>query len=151
MRLRAQTRAALRALLDLSLHGAFAAPVPVSDIAQRQGLGVPFLEQLFRPLKRAKLVAPIRGMKGGYTLARPAEDISLGDILKALDEPLVRPAGPGDLADDAEGRALAGILARADAGLDAILANLSLAELRRIARADPGLKAVPARGTGFRI
>jgi hypothetical protein len=46
--------------------------VPVSDIARRQDLGTAFLEQLLRPLKKAGLVAPWRGMKGGYTLAKPA-------------------------------------------------------------------------------
>ena len=95
MRLRSQTHAALRALLDLSLHSAYHSPVPVSDIAKRQDLGVAFLEQLFRPLKKAGLVAPWRGMKGGYTLAMAAEEVDLLRVLVALDDPSVRPIKTG--------------------------------------------------------
>lgn len=151
MRLRSQTHAALRALLDLSLHSAAHAPVPVSDIARRQELGTAFLEQLLRPLKKAGLVAPWRGMKGGYTLARPAEEISLLDILKALDDPAVRPAGQGEPLGRAEAQAAVEALGEIEAHLDQALSALSLADLRRRAQANPDLKDAPRVGTGFQI
>lgn len=151
MRLRSQTHAALRALLDLSLHSAYHAPVPVSDLARRQGLGTAFLEQLLRPLKRAGLVAPWRGMKGGYTLAKPAEEISLLDILRALGEPALRPAAAGEKSGRPEAKAVLRALAGVEAQVDAALAGVSLAELRRDAQADPSLRDAPRAGTGFQI
>lgn len=152
MRLRSQTHAALRTLLDLSLHGAIQAPVPVSDIAKRQQLGVAFLEQLLRPLKKAGLVAPWRGMKGGYTLAQPAEEISLFDVLEALGDPAVRPVrGQAKSEGGAEAEAVAALLEKAEAGLEKTLRSLTLAELKKAARADPRLRDAPRAGAGFHI
>jgi Rrf2 family iron-sulfur cluster assembly transcriptional regulator len=150
MRLRSQTHAALRALLDLSLHSAYNTPVPVSDIARRQGLGTAFLEQLLRPLKKAGLVAPWRGMKGGYTLARQAEELSLFDILVALDDPAVRPVGPADI-DRAEAQAVVDAMAGVEVALADSLRNVSLADLRRRAQSDPRLTDAPRSGAGFQI
>lgn len=151
MRLRSQTHAALRALLDLSLHSAYHAPVPVSDIARRQDLGTAFLEQLLRPLKKAGLVAPWRGMKGGYTLAKPAEEISLLDILRALDDPAVRPAANGEKPDRAEAQAAVEALGEIEIRVDEALSTVSLAELRKRAQANPDLKDAPKAGSGFQI
>ena len=151
MRLRSQTTAALAALLDLSLHGAQHAPVPVSDIAKRQGVGVAFLEQLFRPLKKAGLVAPWRGMKGGYTLAKPAEFLSLLEVLQALDDPAVRPYAVAKGKDGAEQKAVAQLRAAAEAALATSLGTASLADLKREAQALPDLKSAPRRGAGFQI
>jgi Rrf2 family transcriptional regulator, iron-sulfur cluster assembly transcription factor len=151
MRLRSQTHAALCALLDLSLHSAYHAPVPVSDIARRQGLGTAFLEQLLRPLKKASLVAPWRGMKGGYTLAKPAEEISLLDILRALDDPVVRPAAGGAQPGRAEAQAAVEALGEVELRLAEALSTVSLAELRRRAQANPALQDAPRAGAGFQI
>ena len=151
MRLRSQTHAALRALLDLSLHSAYHAPVPVSDIAKRQDLGTAFLEQLLRPLKKAGLVAPWRGMKGGYTLAKPAEEISLLDVLKALDDPAVRPANEAGAPERAEVQAASEALGEVELKVEEALAGLSLAELRKRAQASPLLKDAPRAGSGFQI
>ncbi len=151
MRLRAQTTAALAALLDLSLHGVAHAPVPVSDIAKRQGVGVAFLEQLFRPLKKAGLVAPWRGIKGGYTLAKPADAMSLLDVMRALDDPAVRPYALAKGKDSAERKALAQVLITAESALELSLASLTLAEFKRQAQAREELKSAPKRGTGFQI
>lgn len=151
MRLRAQTTAALAALLDLSLHGVAHAPVPVSDIAKRQGVGVAFLEQLFRPLKKAGLVAPWRGIKGGYTLAKPADAMSLLDVMRALDDPAVRPYALAQGKESAERRALAQVLITAESALELSLASLTIAELKRQAQAREELKSAPKRGTGFQI
>jgi Rrf2 family protein len=151
MRLRSQTQAALRALLDLSLHSAYHAPVPVSDIARRQGLGTAFLEQLFRPLKRAGLVAPWRGMKGGYTLAKAGEEISLLAVLRALDDPAARPNAAAGVHASAESQAVAALLIEAETGLDEALDRITLADLKRHAQSNPLLKDAPRAGAGFQI
>jgi len=151
MRLRSQTHAALRALLDLSLHSAYDVPVPVSDIAKRQELGVAFLEQLFRPLKKAGLVAPWRGMKGGYTLAKAAEEVNLLDVLIALDDPSVRPVKSEGVRPSAEAQAVAALLEHAEKGLCDLLGGISLADLKHAAQANPLLKDSPRLGAGFQI
>ena len=151
MRLRSQTTAALAALLDLSLHGADHAPVSVADIAKRQGVGTAFLEQLFRPLKKAGLVAPWRGMKGGYTLAKPADAIQLLAVMQALDDPAVRPYAVAKGKDSAERQALAQVIRSAEEALAGSLSQLNLAELKRQAQARPDLKSAPRRGAGFQI
>jgi Rrf2 family iron-sulfur cluster assembly transcriptional regulator len=78
---------ASRALLSLTLDGVDA-PVSVRDIASRTGLPQPYLEQILLALKGAGLVRSKRGVGGGYVLARSPEDITLGDIVSAVDGPI---------------------------------------------------------------
>ncbi|MBV9169657.1 MAG: Rrf2 family transcriptional regulator [Chloroflexi bacterium] len=66
-------------------------PVHATDIAQRQGIPEPYLEQLLLALRRAALVRSYRGPGGGYTLTRPPAAISLADIVAALEGPFVPP------------------------------------------------------------
>jgi len=85
MKLTKRGHYSVKALLDLSLQ----APghlASVSAIAQRQHLPAPYLEKLLIELRRADLVVSVRGAQGGYRLARPAADISLGEILAAVGE-----------------------------------------------------------------
>jgi len=79
---------ASRALLSLALH-AEEQPTSVRDIAERTGLPQPYLEQILLALKGAGLVRSKRGVGGGYVLARPAEDITLGQIVSAVEGPIV--------------------------------------------------------------
>jgi Rrf2 family iron-sulfur cluster assembly transcriptional regulator len=79
---------ASRALLSLALH-ADGAPTSVRDIAERTGLPQPYLEQILLALKGAGLVRSKRGVGGGYVLARSPEQISLSDIVSAVDGPIV--------------------------------------------------------------
>ena len=80
---------ASRALLSLSLHADEAGPTSVRDIAERTGLPQPYLEQILLALKGAGLVRSKRGVGGGYVLARPPAEITLGDIVSAVDGPIV--------------------------------------------------------------
>ncbi|HMC43372.1 MAG TPA: Rrf2 family transcriptional regulator [Acidimicrobiales bacterium] len=80
---------AARALLSLALHAAEAGPTSVRDIAERTGLPQPYLEQILLALKGAGLVRSKRGVGGGYVLARPASEITLGEIVSAVDGPIV--------------------------------------------------------------
>ena len=84
MKLSTKGRYGLRAFIDLAVYGE-AGPVPLNSIAARQEISLHYLEQLMAKLKRAGLVESIRGASGGYRLAKPAEDISVGDVLRALE------------------------------------------------------------------
>jgi Rrf2 family iron-sulfur cluster assembly transcriptional regulator len=81
---------AARALLSLALHQEQGrAPTSVRDIADRTGLPQPYLEQILLALKGAGLVRSKRGVGGGYVLARGPADITLGEIVSAVDGPIV--------------------------------------------------------------
>ncbi len=80
---------ASRALLSLALHAGDEGPTSVRDIAERTGLPQPYLEQILLALKGAGLVRSKRGVGGGYVLARSPAEIALGDIVSAVDGPIV--------------------------------------------------------------
>ena len=79
---------ASRALLSLALRED-SSPTSVRDIAERTGLPQPYLEQILLALKGAGLVRSKRGVGGGYVLARSPEQITLGQIVSAVDGPIV--------------------------------------------------------------
>ncbi len=79
---------ACRALLSLALRDDGVTPTSVRDIAERTGLPQPYLEQILLALKGAGLVRSKRGVGGGYVLARPADTITLGAIVSAVDGPI---------------------------------------------------------------
>src|ERR671935_2756777 len=79
---------AARALLSLALHGS-EQPTSVKEIAERTGLPQPYLEQILLALKGAGLVRSKRGVGGGYVLARDPSEITLGQIVSAVDGPIV--------------------------------------------------------------
>ncbi|MBK9181236.1 MAG: Rrf2 family transcriptional regulator [Acidimicrobiales bacterium] len=79
---------ASRALLSLALHPEETGPTSVRDIAERTGLPQPYLEQILLAVKGAGLVRSKRGVGGGYVLARPPEEITLGAIVSAVDGPI---------------------------------------------------------------
>ena len=80
---------ASRALLSLALRGVESGPTSVRDIAERTGLPQPYIEQILQALKGAGLVRSKRGVGGGYVLAREPGTITLGDIVSAVDGPIV--------------------------------------------------------------
>ncbi len=84
MKLSTKGRYGLRAMIDLARFSE-KEPVSISSVAFRQGLSERYLEQLVSLLKKAGLVKSIRGATGGYVLARSADEISVGDILRALE------------------------------------------------------------------
>ena len=88
MKLSTKGRYGLRAAVALAMY-AKDEPVSISTIAAREELSESYLEQLFAKLKKAGLVHSIRGTNGGYQLSRPAEDISVGDVLRALEGNMV--------------------------------------------------------------
>ena len=87
MRLTTKGRFAVTAMVDLALrHGN--GPVTLAGISERQDISLSYLEQLFGKLRRHKLVESVRGPGGGYTLARALSEITVADVIRAVDEPI---------------------------------------------------------------
>lgn len=84
MRLSTKGRYAVTAMLDLAVN-AERGPITLAEISQCQGISLSYLEQLFARLRREGLVEGVRGPGGGYRLARPLHDISVADIVAAVD------------------------------------------------------------------
>ena len=84
MRLSAKSEYAVKALLDLALHAAGDLQ-PIQDIAARQGIPQRYLEQVLLGLTRAGLLVSKRGSAGGYRLARAADQVTVGDVLRAVE------------------------------------------------------------------
>ncbi len=87
MRLTTRGRYAVMALVDLA-QNADSQPLALSEVARRQDISLSYLEQLFSRLRRAGLVNGVRGPGGGYSLARPPDDMRISDVMLAVDEPM---------------------------------------------------------------
>lgn len=87
MQLSTKGRYAVMAMAELAGQDADRA-VTLASIAERQQISRPYLEQLFARLRRQGLVLSVRGPGGGYRLARPAADLSVAEVVQAVDEPL---------------------------------------------------------------
>lgn len=87
MRLTTKGRFAVTAMLDIAMRQ-HAGPIALSAISQRQQISLSYLEQLFGKLRRKGLVESTRGPGGGYSLAKPAQDINITEIILSVDEPL---------------------------------------------------------------
>lgn len=95
MKISTKGRYGLRLMLDLAIHNDEGL-VPLKDISSRQEISEKYLEQIIMLLNRASLVRSVRGSQGGYTLARPAKDITVGDVLRTMEGSL----SPVDCVDD---------------------------------------------------
>jgi Rrf2 family iron-sulfur cluster assembly transcriptional regulator len=87
VKLGAKARYAVMAMVDVARHSN-GAPVCLADIAERQEISLPFLEQLFAKLRRSGLVKSVRGPGGGYLLVHHRDDTRIADIILAVDEPI---------------------------------------------------------------
>ena len=87
MRLTTKGRFAVTAMLDLALNDG-GGPVTLAGISRRQIISLSYLEQLFGKLRRQRLVDSVRGPGGGYTLARKPSEITVAEIIRAVDESL---------------------------------------------------------------
>jgi len=103
MRLSTKGRYSVTAMLDLAIHDK-AGPVTLADISQCQGISLSYLEQLFSRLRKGGLVKGVRGPGGGYRLAKPASEISIAEIIRAVDETVdvTRCKGEGNCNDGAK-------------------------------------------------
>ncbi len=113
-----KSRYAVVALAELARSGA--GPVPIGQVAARRGIPVQFLEQLFSTLRRAGILVSHRGAKGGYTLARPADEITVLEVVQALDGVV-----------GAEGKEAGGIWADGVEALRSIFRQSTIADVAR--------------------
>ncbi len=97
-------RYGVRAIFDIAFHNDGRA-TQIKEIAERQAIPPRFLEQIFQDLKRAGLVSSRRGPRGGYQLARAAQDIRLGDIVRALEGAIALAPKEDNAAEQSEGDA----------------------------------------------
>ncbi|PZS12162.1 MAG: Rrf2 family transcriptional regulator [Solirubrobacterales bacterium] len=105
---------ALRALVALHRHGDVG-PVPIAELAKRGEIPVQFLEQLFATLRRAGVLRSQRGVKGGYSLARPASEVTVLELVELLDGPI--------------GQDARGVFAAAAAAARLVLADSTVADV----------------------
>lgn len=87
MRLTTKGRFAVTAMIDLALRGE-EGPVALASVSERQKISLSYLEQLFGKLRRHQLVDSVRGPGGGYCIAKPLNEVSVADIIRAVDEQL---------------------------------------------------------------
>ena len=95
MKLSTKGRYGVKDMVELAIHYGDS-PLSIKTISQRQGISEYYLEQLFSPLRKAKLINSIRGAQGGYVLGREPKDIKVSDIMYVLE-------GPIEIADCIEG------------------------------------------------
>jgi Rrf2 family transcriptional regulator, iron-sulfur cluster assembly transcription factor len=93
-------------MFDIAFHGDGGA-AQIKDIAERQGIPPRFLEQIFQDLRRAGLVSSKRGPRGGYQLARPARELSVGDVVRALEGPITVYAAGDEAVDGGDAASIA--------------------------------------------
>jgi Rrf2 family transcriptional regulator, cysteine metabolism repressor len=105
---------AVRALIELHRRGD-SNPVPIAELARRGDIPVQFLEQLFASLRRAGLLRSQRGVKGGYSFARPSTEVTVLEVVELLDGPV--------------GQGSTGIFADAARAARSVLAASTIAEL----------------------
>jgi Rrf2 family iron-sulfur cluster assembly transcriptional regulator len=87
MRLTTKGRFAVTAMIDVAMHGG-QGPVTLAAVSARQRISLSYLEQLFGKLRRSGLVDSVRGPGGGYNLAKAHDEVSVADIILAVDEPI---------------------------------------------------------------
>ena len=101
MKLTSKGRYAVTAILDLAFHSG-AGPVSLSEISKRQDISLSYLEQLFTRLRKQQVVCSTRGPGGGYSLARPAAEIAVSEVISAVDEVVTTGCASSGKCDDGE-------------------------------------------------
>lgn len=114
---------ALKAVLELAKNEA-RGRVPISEIAKNQEIPPRFLETILRQLKRAGITESIRGKDGGYKLARPASQITMGEVVELLEGPLT------ERARSPERNVFTPVWDRAESAVQDVLDNITFAKLR---------------------
>jgi len=122
---------AIRVLLGLAAAAPTGPPMTGEVLATAQGLPVKFVENTLVELRRAGIVASQRGPQGGYRLARPAEEIAVADIFRALEGPLaeVRGERPEDMVYDGPAAHLQQVWVAVRAALRLVLESVTLADV----------------------
>ncbi len=141
MKLSTKGRYAVTAMMDLALHET-RGPVTLADISRCQGISLSYLEQLFAGLRRSGLVSGVRGPGGGYRLARPAREITVADVIVAVDENVDATRCRGrENCQNGERCLTHDLWSELSARIYSFLDGITLADLA----AEPGVRAVAVR------
>jgi Rrf2 family protein len=129
VRVSAKVDYALRAMIELA--AAPGAPVKGQLLATAQAIPLKFLENILLELRHAELVASQRGAEGGYRLARAADEISVADVIRAVEGPIasVRGVRPEEISYDGHARSLQGLWIDLRASMRGVLEHTTLADL----------------------
>jgi Rrf2 family protein len=131
VRITAKADYAVRAAVELAAAEAAGEPVKGEQLALNQDIPKNFLENILTELRRAGIVRSRRGAEGGYQLARPAADISVAEVLRAVEGPLAAVQGvrPDQLAYEGSAAALQEVWIALRASLRDVLENVTLADI----------------------
>lgn len=151
MRVTATVDYAVRAVLELAVLPA-GARLKGDAIAERQGISFRFIERLLADLRRAGLVASHRGQNGGYWLARPAEQISVADVIRAVEGPLadVHGTAPEDLDFAGPSQVFRDVWVATRAALRMVLEEVTFADLAKGELAGPARDLLDDAGAWLR-
>jgi Rrf2 family protein len=132
MKITAKADYAVRAALELAASPE-GEPVKGEELAERQGIPLQFLEHILLEMKHARLVRAKRGYRGGYWLDRPAEQISIADVIRSVEGPLanIHESAPEDLHYPGPAERLRDVWVAVRANLRGVLEDISLAEVAR--------------------
>lgn len=130
MRISTKADYAVRAALELAAAPE-GSPVKGADLAERQGIPLQFLEHILLEMKHARLIQARRGARGGYWLAKPAEEITVADVIRAVEGPLanIHESAPEDLRYEGAAEKLRDVWVAVRHNLRAVLESVTLAEL----------------------
>jgi Rrf2 family protein len=133
VRVSAKADYALRAMIELAAAEAEGGPVKGDRVAQAQQIPVKFLESILGDLRQAGLVRSQRGVEGGYWLARPGAEITVADVIRAVEGPIahVRGVRPEDVEYAGSARELRNLWIALRANMRAVLEHVTLADLAR--------------------
>jgi Rrf2 family protein len=131
MRISAKADYAVRAAAELAAAEGESAPMKGEELARRQSIPKNFLENILTELRRAGIVRTRRGAEGGYQLARPAAEITVADVLRAVEGPLAAVQGsrPEQLAYEGAASSLPDVWVALRASLRSVLEHVTLADL----------------------
>lgn len=130
MRISARADYAVRACVELAAH-ATTSPLPAETVATAQGIPLRFLESILTDLRRAGIATSQRGARGGYTLTANAEDVTVADVIRAVEGPLVyvRDERPSDVELRGTAAPLIDVWIALRANVRAVLEAVTLADL----------------------
>lgn len=130
MRISAKSDYAVRAVIELAAHGGEQA-LPAETVARAQDIPHKFLEAILRDLRRDGIVQSVRGPRGGYLLARAADEVSVADVVRAVDGPLVsvRDVRPSDLTYSGAAEPLLPLWVGLRASVRGVLESVTVADL----------------------
>jgi len=138
MRISAKADYAVRAALELAAAPS-GEPIKGERLAEAQGIPLQFLEHILLELKHARLIRAKRGARGGYWLARPPDDITIADVIRAVEGPLanVQDSAPEDTGYPGPAEKLKEVWVAVRANLRAVLEQVTLADVRDDALPEP--------------